>query len=555
MSAEASDSRPTHSIAYTEMQRAECVRFEDEAAGVRLSLRQGREMSVHEVVWQSAMLLSKYLCDHPQAVKGRRVVEVGSGIGLVGMVAAALGAESVLLTDVTESVALIRENIRANPPCGTTAATAEVLHWGNETDMKGLRAAADVVIAADCVYQQSADDLMNLASTIDHLLPHTRSAGNPGSVLLAYEHRGDWVDNVVFFDELARRGFKVDAQVSLEKYCPTPTDDLLLYSFSRVDEAARRARKDPLEFACADADGDRWRFREDVEGAGARNGAGAGGEANGANGGLSGADGGLSGADGANEGLNGVSGGVNSANGGRSCANAGLNSANGGVSSEGGLNSANGANEGLNGVIGGLNSANGGLNSANGGLNSANSSLNSANGGLNSANGGLNSANGGLNSANGDADSGLSSAAACKEEDPHTTCNGGARVFAYLNDARRPAVRSARVFSPTVVALDPPVPSAVRVAAFGEETLAELLRFFSAAGLPTVACSLPSVGARAKLLVDHYHDEEPFGLLGKEGDLAVITDTSACRTQVTLRLQNGQLLDTFLDAITEVPAP
>jgi predicted nicotinamide N-methyase len=40
-------------------------------------------------VWPAAYVLSEFLIRTPQAVRGRRVIELGAGTGMCGMVAAA----------------------------------------------------------------------------------------------------------------------------------------------------------------------------------------------------------------------------------------------------------------------------------------------------------------------------------------------------------------------------------------------------------------------------------------------------------------------------------
>ena len=55
------------------------------------------------VLWPSAIAASEELARQPELVQGRRVVELGSGLGLPGVIAGLCGAESVLLTDVQET--------------------------------------------------------------------------------------------------------------------------------------------------------------------------------------------------------------------------------------------------------------------------------------------------------------------------------------------------------------------------------------------------------------------------------------------------------------------
>ena len=65
-------------------------------------------------LWPTSLALSKYLCDHPSLVAGKRVVELGSGTGAVGIICAALGAASVTLTDMPDALDLIQQNVQQN---------------------------------------------------------------------------------------------------------------------------------------------------------------------------------------------------------------------------------------------------------------------------------------------------------------------------------------------------------------------------------------------------------------------------------------------------------
>jgi predicted nicotinamide N-methyase len=50
--------------------------------------------------WAGGLAVARYLLDHPAEVAGRRVLDIASGSGLCGIVAARLGAESVHAADV-----------------------------------------------------------------------------------------------------------------------------------------------------------------------------------------------------------------------------------------------------------------------------------------------------------------------------------------------------------------------------------------------------------------------------------------------------------------------
>ena len=50
-------------------------------------------------VWDCAVVLARYLEKQAGSLKGKRVIELGCGVGLPGLVAYSLGAEVVHLTD------------------------------------------------------------------------------------------------------------------------------------------------------------------------------------------------------------------------------------------------------------------------------------------------------------------------------------------------------------------------------------------------------------------------------------------------------------------------
>ncbi len=69
-----------------------------------------------------------------QDLQGKRVIELGAGLGLCGFVAGCCGASEVLLTDIGEHVDLMRENIKANEKLfhGGAIMKAEELWWGDD---------------------------------------------------------------------------------------------------------------------------------------------------------------------------------------------------------------------------------------------------------------------------------------------------------------------------------------------------------------------------------------------------------------------------------------
>jgi predicted nicotinamide N-methyase len=131
------------------------------------------------VVWDAAIVLAKYigLCE----INKKTVVELGSGTGVVGLSAAALGGR-VLITDLEENLNLLKHNINKNKS-DRMKIEASVLRWGDKDAIQEIirRLSFDFVLVADCVYY--AESLENLVDTLVDL-------SNPSSqVLVSYEDR------------------------------------------------------------------------------------------------------------------------------------------------------------------------------------------------------------------------------------------------------------------------------------------------------------------------------------------------------------------------------
>ena len=95
--------------------------------------------------WAGGQALARWLLDHPQAVEGRRVLDLAAGSGLVGIAAMKAGAASVLAADIDPfCAAAVAANAEANGV--QIAFTADNL-------LEAAPAAFDLICAGDVFYE------------------------------------------------------------------------------------------------------------------------------------------------------------------------------------------------------------------------------------------------------------------------------------------------------------------------------------------------------------------------------------------------------------------
>lgn len=112
-------------------------------------------------IWPSAFALSDFLKTEPGWITGKRVLEIGAGIGLPSFTMAAYASEMVISDHSAEAVALMEKNIQC---LGLTHLTAKCLDWNHfPEDCK-----ADVVLLSDINYDP--EQFGSLLQTINHFL-------------------------------------------------------------------------------------------------------------------------------------------------------------------------------------------------------------------------------------------------------------------------------------------------------------------------------------------------------------------------------------------------
>lgn len=139
-------------------------------------------------LWPAGELLSRYMIRTKLGPNVKKIIELGSGTGLVGL-AIAYDLESredsspskdlsIYITDIEKLVPLMQNNADLNNL--SHIVKPAVLNWGE--DLPEYAQKPDLILAADCVYLESAFPLLEktlLDLTLD----------NPVPILMAYKKR------------------------------------------------------------------------------------------------------------------------------------------------------------------------------------------------------------------------------------------------------------------------------------------------------------------------------------------------------------------------------
>jgi protein-L-isoaspartate O-methyltransferase len=140
----------------------------------KLQLISGNKSSIDAtgmVIWPASFVMCHWLCMHRKEVENRRVLELGSGCGLAGVVAAKLGG-IVTITDGNNTVLKsAKENLKASG----VAATVGELQWGAPST--GCDPYTIIFGADLCYVGISRQVLSALFATVGALLapaPHAR---------------------------------------------------------------------------------------------------------------------------------------------------------------------------------------------------------------------------------------------------------------------------------------------------------------------------------------------------------------------------------------------
>ena len=205
--------------------------------GVELCLAEGKDgFQPGARLWDSGQTLAKWINQEDRlsmlcATPSPRILELGSGTGVLGLALSAMGA-NVLLTDRPKPLSLLtilRSNATRNAEAISTAcgsATVSPLEWGNSRQLEAtlawgndggsegldsgcLGSGFDLVVGADLFYSSSSPFFPVLLDTIEAAVSKPGPGRRQTRVVVAYPLGRDATPEK-FFHLAEERGMQVD---------------------------------------------------------------------------------------------------------------------------------------------------------------------------------------------------------------------------------------------------------------------------------------------------------------------------------------------------------
>ncbi len=107
------------------------------------------DVGVGGQLWEAALVLA----DHVEGtMRGKRVLELGSGTGALGLCIALMEPARVVLSDRFDVLPLLRANVDANPHLATLVSVQEI-SWGEPVPCNDNGVAApDCIVASEVIY-------------------------------------------------------------------------------------------------------------------------------------------------------------------------------------------------------------------------------------------------------------------------------------------------------------------------------------------------------------------------------------------------------------------
>jgi len=129
--------------------------------------------------WAGGQALARYVLDNPEIARGKRVMDVASGSGLVAIAAMKVGAASAVAVDIDPFCA---------PAATLNAALNDVTIATSDADPIGAPTACDLILVGDLFYERDLAARLLAWLEAMHAEGKTVLIGDPGRTYLPKDH-------------------------------------------------------------------------------------------------------------------------------------------------------------------------------------------------------------------------------------------------------------------------------------------------------------------------------------------------------------------------------
>ncbi|KAM9371381.1 histone-arginine methyltransferase METTL23 [Phaethornis superciliosus] len=147
--------------------RVRRYRFRDGAEGLVLRIPEVLAPQYGMYVWPCAVVLAQYLWTQRRSLPGKRVLEVGAGVSLPGVLAAKCGAEAIL-SDSEELPRCLQNCRRSCQANGLPGLPVLGLTWGRLSPELLALAPVDIILGSDVFFDPK--DFEDILTTVYFLL-------------------------------------------------------------------------------------------------------------------------------------------------------------------------------------------------------------------------------------------------------------------------------------------------------------------------------------------------------------------------------------------------
>ncbi|XP_067847972.1 EEF1A lysine methyltransferase 3-like [Heptranchias perlo] len=192
--------------------------FEFCGYSLKINRTLGANLGVSAYVWEAGIALCRYFEKEKISFTGRKVIELGSGTGIVGILAALRGG-NVTITDKPTILKQINSNVSTNiPTVCRHRLKVRPLTWGE--DHTDFPADYDFILGSDIVYR--SDTYPALIETLRHL------ANQRTTIYLASEFRKE--NGCLSFHELL-----LPEYFNCKVVDKSMDNDIYVYKMTKID--------------------------------------------------------------------------------------------------------------------------------------------------------------------------------------------------------------------------------------------------------------------------------------------------------------------------------